>query len=452
MVGVFCALRSELSALLGREGEAFLRTRQLPGRVARVDGYVEIVRRVLRDSSLCYVDGVLSFFDGRSYCALTPRELSLILANLLPGMGVGATDIRNMGDMPFSVIFERNFAADRDKVCFANCVYDVRRGRAYQFGRDHVTDYRLPYEYDAAAVCPRWEAFLAEVLPDAAERACLQEFFGMCYVDRERYSIEKMALFVGTGANGKSVIFDVMKRVIGKEWVSFLSPDQLIDNKQLVSVAGKRLNFAPDIRRSSSFDSGLKALSSAQDVQGWRIYEGSVVVKCPPLVFAFNEMPYFRDGTEAFFRRLMPFRFDVVIPPERQNRRLADEICESELPGVFRWVMEGRRRLLGRKGAFTRCARIEDAVESLKRRVRGERRPVLAYLESIGYAARPQYDGQPFEKVTASRIYEGMGGRISKDAITRELNTYQVAKDRGTEVRYFLYRICTAEVQDNDNQ
>ena len=38
-----------------------------------------------------------------------------------------------------------------------------------------------------------------------------------------------------------------------------------------------------------------------------------------------------------------------------------------------------------------------------------------------------------------------MGGRISKDAITRELNSYHVAKDRGVEVRYFLYRIENIE-------
>ncbi len=411
--------------------------------IERVDGYVSILRKVLASSTLCYLDGQLAFFDGRAYSMLSPKSLSIVVSNILPDFGVGASDCRKIGDMPFSVIYEKSYRCDADKVCFANCIYDIARGLAYQFDARHITAYRLPYEWRSDAACPMWDAFLAEVLPDESERACLQEFFGMCYVDRERFSIEKMALFIGTGANGKSVIFDVMKNVIGREWVSFLSPDQLIDNKQLVSVAGKKLNFAPDIKRSASFDSGLKALSSSQDVQGWRIYEGNIVVKCPPLVFAFNEMPHFRDDTEAFFRRLLPFQFDVVIPPARQNKRLASEICESELPGIFRWVMEGRRRLIGRKGSFTRCARIANAVESLKMRVRNEQNPVMTFLESIGYAVRPQYNGQPFEKVGASEIYKGMGGRLSKDAITRELNGYNVAKDRGVEVRYFLYPICT---------
>lgn len=445
MIDNLDVLKQDLLTLLQPCRDEFSRLTMSRSATERIDGYVTILRRALASSSLCYIDNRLAFFDGRAYTTLTSRSLILIVANILPEFGVGASDAKKVGDMPFSVIFEKSYRNDPDKVCFQNCVYDIRRNQAYQFDRRHITDYTLPYDWYADAACPKWDAFLAEVLPDASERACLQEFFGMCYVDRDKFSIEKMALLIGAGSNGKSVIFDVMKNVIGKEWVSFLSPDQLIDNKQLVSVAGKKLNFAPDIKRSAAFDSGLKALSSSQDVQGWRLYEGNVVIKCPPLVFAFNEMPHFRDDTDAFFRRLMPFQFDVVIPPERQNKKLAAEICEAELPGIFRWVMDGRRRLLNRKGSFTRCARMDKAVAALKRRVRSEQCPTLSYLESIGYTTRPQYDGQPFEKVTASRIYEGMGGRISKDAITRELNSYHVAKDRGVEVRYFLYRIEVIE-------
>lgn len=434
-------LKAELRSLLVPEREEFSRVGQSRSVTERTDGYVLLLRRMLAASSLCYIDGVMAFFDGRAYTCLTAKTLSIIVSNILPDFGVGASDCKRIGDMPFSIIYEKSYGDDQNKVCFSNCVYDVQRNQPYQFDRRHVTSYRLPYEWKADAVCPKWERFLEEVLPDASERACLQEFFGLCYVDRDKFSIEKMALLIGAGANGKSVIFDVMKNVIGRERVSFLSPDQLMDNKQLVSVAGKRLNFSPDIKRSAAFDSGLKALSSAQDVQGWRLYEGNVVVKCPPLVFALNEMPRFRDVTDAFFRRLMPFQFDVVIPPERQNRKLASEICADELPGIFRWIMDGRRRLLQRKGGFTKCSRMEKAVAALKRRIKGEQRPTLNYLESIGYSTRPQYDGQPYEKIPASRIYKGMGGRISKDAITRELNTCNVMKDRGVEIRYFLYRI-----------
>jgi len=448
MIDNLDVLKQELVALLRPSADAFTRLTLSRSATERIDGYVSILRQALANSSLCYIDNAMAFFDGRAYTRITPRSLSLIIANILPEFGVGASDTKKIGDMPFSVIFEKSYHNDQTKVCFSNCVYDIQRNRTYPFDRRHITDYSLPYEWVADATCPRWEQFLAEVLPDPTERACLQEFFGMCYIDRERLSIEKMALLIGEGSNGKSVIFDVMKNVIGKDWVSFLSPDQLIDNKQVVSVDGKKLNFSPDIKRSAAFDSGLKALSSSQDVQGWRLYAGNVVIKCPPLVFAFNERPRFRDDTDAFFRRLMPFQFDVVIPPERQNKKLAAEICEFELPGIFRWVMDGRKRLLKRDGSFTTCIRMEKAVSAMKREVRKYKAsPLLSFLEKMGYDVKPQYSGQEPERVSAGRIFNGLGGSMTKDAITRELTSYHVAKDRGVEVRYFLYRIETKENQ-----
>lgn len=434
-------LKAELASLLSAVSADLRRCHGIRTASDRIDSYVSVVRGVLAKSSLCYVDGGLSFFDGRCYCALSQKGMSAILSNVLFDAGVGASDIRKIGDMPMSVVYERSFVGDSNKVCFSNVVYDVEEGRTMPFSKEHITDYCLPYEFSAKARCPRWTRFLSEVMPDVDERSALQEFFGMCFLDRGRLSVEKFAVFVGGGANGKSVVFDVIKRVIGLDRVSFLSPDQLMDNRQVVSVIGKRLNFAPDIRRGASFDSALKALSSGQDVQGWQLYTGNVVVKCPPLVFALNEMPHFRDVTPAFFRRLLLFSFDVTIPPSRQNRRLAAEICSKELGGIFNWVMEGRARLVANNGEFTWCDKMEADKDGLAQRVRGEENPVISYLESIGYGIEPSYDGQVFEKIPCTRIYEGLGGSISKDNITRELNRKGVRHDRGTEVRYFLYRI-----------
>lgn len=433
-------LKSELESLLKDEELRILEISERKGQTDRVDHYVLIIRNVLSSSSLCYIGDRLMFFDGRVYVEITPKRLNIILNNILSSFGVGASDLRKMGDMALSIIWERSFSINENKICFSNCVYDVSSGKVSRFSPKHITDYSLPYSFSKDADCPRWKAFLSEVLPDENERKCLQEFFGMCFIDRNVLSIEKFAIFIGGGSNGKSVVFDVIKSVIGKERVSYLSPEQLQDSKQLVSVIGKKLNFSPDIRKSASFDSALKALSSGQDVQGWKLYAGNVVVKCPPLVFALNEMPRFRDITSAFFRRVLLFSFDVTIPPNRQDKALASYIIANELPGIFKWVMDGRERLLSSKGTFTYSEKINANLERLKRQIRSIESPVLDYIISIGLTIHPSYDGQPITKVPASVIYEGMQGRISKDAITRELTSYGVLRDRSKEVRYYLYK------------
>ena len=406
----------------------------------RVDDYTSLLREILVQSSLCYLNDELHFFDGRCYVPISEKRASSMLGNLLHDNGVGASDIRRIGDMPFLVLEERRHDIDLNKVCFDNCVLDVRSGNVLDFGKDVRTDYVRPFAYNEDARCPMWKRFLNEVMPDEDEQVCLQEFFGMCYLDRNLLSVEKFAIFVGTGSNGKSVVFDVIKSVIGKDRVSYLSPDQLMNEKQVVSVVGKRLNFAPDIRKGASFDSALKALSSGQDVAGWRLYSGTTVIKCPPLVFALNEMPRFRDVTSAFFRRVMLFSFDVTIPEERQDRSLASKIVEKESSGVFRWMMEGLWRLQERRGVFTYCEKMATNLENLKRRVRNEENPVLQYLDNAGWSTEPIWVGQEAVKVPATAIFQGMGCRVSMNAIAREMTAMSVRRERGTEIRYYLYR------------
>ena len=433
-------LKSELSELIASNHDRLDEITRSRASQQRVDDYTSLLREILVQSSLCYLNDELHFFDGRCYVPISEKRASSMVGNLLHDNGVGASDIRRIGDMPFLVLEERRYDIDSNKVCFDNCVLDVRSGNVLSFGTDIRTDYVRPFPYHESARCPLWKRFLNEVMPDEDEQACLQEFFGMCYLDRNMLSVEKFAIFVGTGSNGKSVVFDVIKSVIGKERVSYLSPDQLMNEKQVVSVLGKRLNFAPDIRKGASFDSALKALSSGQDVAGWRLYSGTTVIKCPPLVFALNEMPRFRDVTSAFFRRVMLFSFDVTIPEDRQDRSLASRIIENESSGVFLWMMEGLWRLQERRGVFTYCEKMATNLENLKRRVRNEENPVLQYLDNAGWSVTPVWVGQEITKVSATAIFDGMNHRISKDAITRELTSLGVKRDRGTEVRYFLYR------------
>lgn len=433
-------LKSELSGLISSFSEELDEITRNRASQQRIDDYTSLLRKILVSSSLCYLGDELSFFDGRCYVPVSVKRVCSMLGNLLHDNGVGASDIRKIGDMPFLVLEERRYAIDTNKVVFDNCVLDVKSGDVLEFGTSIHTDYVRPFEYSESLRCPQWKKFLNEVMPDEDEQACLQEFFGMCYLDRNVWSVEKFALFVGTGSNGKSVVFDVIKSVIGKERVSYLSPDQLTNEKQVVSVVGKRLNFAPDIRKGAAFDSALKALSSGQDIAGWRLYAGSTVVKCPPLVFALNEMPKFKDVTQGFFRRIMLFSFDVTIPEERQDRGLASRIVEHESGGVFRWIMEGLWRLQSRRGEFTVCHKMITNLENLKKKVRDEENPVLQYLDAIGYSPVEVWMGQEATKVPISTIFQGMGCRISVNAIARELSSMNVRRERGTEVRYYLYK------------
>ena len=432
------ALRDELSALFAGRSDAVAQAVRAKGVNDRVDALTLLCRDVLRSSSLCLVDGVMHVFDSRSHVPCSRQEVLSALGNLLIDSGVSPTDVRRMGDMPLSVVGERAFPAP-DLLCFTNGVYDLRTG-AFDpsFSPARVVVERMGYPFDASAGCPAWEAFLREVLPDARERAVLQEFLGMVFLDRSRLSVEKFALFVGSGANGKSVVGEVMRRALGESGVSSLDTGQLRDEKMLPFV-GRRLNFVPDMPRAKDFDSTIKALASGQEVTARRNYRDPERVTCPPLCFALNEMPAFQDETPAFFRRVLIFRFDVTIPPYRQDRALAAHICETDLPGVFNWLIAGRDRLLLTRGAFSPCPRMDAALESLKTEVSIASHPARAYLDSRGFLVRPAYPGQAPVLVSQNEIALGLRDTVSRYAITSELRAYGVQTFRSKELFYKVY-------------
>ena len=434
------SLRDELRALLSERGSALSVAIGVRGANDRVDALALLCREVVRASSLCFVSGRMHFFDSRLYVPVAQEAVSGVLGDLLVDMGASPTDVRKMGSMPLSVALERSFSPDGDLVAFSNGVYRLSSGVFSEgFSRESVVTTMLPYAFEAEASCPRWDKFLNEVLPDPYTRNVLQEFFGMVFLDRRALSVEKFAIFVGKGANGKSVIFEVMRRVLGDGNVSTLDASQLTDDKMLPELEGKRLNFAPDMAQGKTFTSALKALASGQEVTARAVFKDASRVSAPPLCFALNEMPLFSDNTDAFFRRILLFSFDVVIPEERQDRTLVSKICASDLPGIFLWMMEGRSRLVRSGGVFSRCPKMESALAALRQETDGTRFPVRSYLESHGYSLRPVYQGQPFTLISQNEIELRLRNSVSRYAITAELRRAGVKTFRSKELFYKVY-------------
>lgn len=442
MNGFDTSLRKELSALFGDRRESLSSACKVKGASDRVDALTLLCRDVLRASSLCVVDGVVRYFDGRCYSLIPMDEVRVTVANLLVDLGASPTDVRKMGAMHTDVILEKKRGRD-NAICFDNGVYDLDTGYFHEeFSPERVVCERLDYPFDNGARCPRFAAFMDEVLPDRAEQDAVMEFFSLAYVDRSYVSVEKMALFVGSGANGKSVLFNIIQRVLGADNISTLDPSQLSDDRMLPYVSHKRLNFAPDVKRSSAFDSALKALSSGQRVTARRIFADAEQVVCPPIIFALNDLPRIIDTSEGFFRRLLVFPFKVTIPPERQDKTLADTICRAERPGIFQWLLLARENLSARGWEFSPSADMKEAAATLKGRYRSGESPVRAYLASIGFGVEPAYDGQVPVAVSQNAIAQGLGNAISRTAISRELSSYGIIAQRNRNERFYnVYKL-----------
>lgn len=435
-------LRLELASLLSARADDLARAVKVKAIGDRVDALTLLCRGVLRESSLCVVEGAIHYFDGKCYAPALSDELRITISNLLIDLGASPTDVRKMGAMPLDVVMEKRRVRE-NALCFDNGVFDLSTSTFTPgFSRERVVVERMDYAYDERASCPRFSAFLDEIMPDKNEQAAMLEFFSLAYIDRRRVSVEKMALFVGKGANGKSVLFDILQRTLGSDNISTLDPAQLSDDKMLPYVAHARLNFAPDVKRSSAFDSALKALSSGQRVTARRIFADAEQIVCPPIIFALNDYPRLLDTSDGFFRRLLVFPFDVQIPPDRQDKTLSDTICRAERPAIFSLLMRSRANLSARGWEFAPSEGMRRAAAALESRYRSGGAPVRTYLASIGYGIEPSYEGQKPVAVSQSAIVQGLGGAVSSTAITRELSSYGIAVRRNNLERFYnVYKL-----------
>ncbi|MBZ0205924.1 MAG: DUF5906 domain-containing protein [Flavobacteriales bacterium] len=248
--------------------------------------------------------------------------------------------------------------------------------------------YQLPFDFDKEATAPRFQAYLDMVQPDKDRQMILAESVAYLFINTATLKLEKVPLLYGTGANGKSVFFDVVNALLGGGAnVSSFTLQQLTDESGYfrAKIANKLVNYASEV--NGKMDAAIfKALASGEPVSARLPYgEPFTVTRYAKLMFNCNELPREVEQTDAFFRRFLLIPFEVTIPDAEQDGELSGKIIGNELSGVFNWVLDGLQRLLKQK-RFTQSAAVDAALQQYRTRSDS----VRSYMEEA--ELRPSVD------------------------------------------------------------
>jgi putative DNA primase/helicase len=237
------------------------------------------------------------------------------------------------------------------------------------FDSSDFLTYQLPFEYNPKAKAPLFEEYLNRVLPDLECQKVLAEYLGFVFIKHGSNAIkeEKALILYGTGANGKSVFFEVVNALLGEDNVSNYSLKSLTNERgeYRAKLVNKLVNYASEI--NGNLETSLfKQLVSGEPVEARLLYGQAFTMRdYAKLIFNCNELPKDVEHTNAYFRRFLIIPFDVTIPPEEQDKSLHSKIIENELSGVFNWVLNGLNRLLEQK-KFSDCEAAQQALEQYK--------------------------------------------------------------------------------------
>lgn len=328
--------------------------------------------------SLCINNGAAYLYNGCYWTEVDPNLLKNFLGEAAARQGVDRLSSKHFNYREsllkqfFSAAYLQEPEPDPDKVLInlQNGTLEISaKDKSYklrEFRPEDFLKYQLPFKYDPNATAPKFEAFLNRVLPDPSSRMLLLEYFGYIFVKHGsgKLKLEKVLLLYGTGANGKSVVFEILKCLLGFENVSSFSLAELTEptGKYRAQIGDKLLNYASEINGSIGQDY-FKAMASGEPVTARLLYKDAINLRqYAKLIFNCNELPKDTEQTHGFFRRFMIIPFEVTIPTEEQDPELATTITETELSGILNLILEGLKRLL-HNGKFTPCKAAENSVK-----------------------------------------------------------------------------------------
>lgn len=338
---------------------------------------------------LCTKDGFIYVFNGKYWQVVNAEDFKPFLADAAIKMGVPVLEAKYhqfKEELYKQFLSASNLPTPETKknvlINLLNGTFEITTDKQElrEQRREDFIKYQLPFEYNPDARCPVFDKYLNRVLPDKDCRKVLAEYMGYIFINTLK--LEKALILYGSGANGKSVFFEIVNAILGDENICSYSLQNLTkyDSYQRAELSNKLLNYASEINGKLE-TSIFKQLVSGEPVEARQIYGKPFTMReYGKLMFNCNELPKEVEQTNAFFRRFLIIPFNQTIPESEQDPELAKKIIASELSGVFNWLLDGLRRLLSQK-KFTQSEIVRNQIEAYRR----ESDSVAMFMEEEGY-------------------------------------------------------------------
>lgn len=279
--------------------------------------------------------------------------------------------------------------------------------------REHYRTTQIPVSYDAKAIAPRFNQFMAEVFNgdnDASDkRTALLEMMGYSLMAHCRH--ERFIILVGSGANGKSVLLAVLEALLGSRNVAGVQPSQFSRSFQRAHLHSKLANIVTEIRQGEVIDdASLKGIVSGEPTTVEHKFKDPFMMRpFSTCWFGTNHMPHTRDFSDALFRRALIVDFNNRFKPELGNcdPQLKDKLLD-ELPGILCLCLDSYANAVSH--GFTTPM----SCQSARERWRLEADQVAQFIES-------ECEPVTWERIPPQLLFNAYRGWASDNGIQKKL-------------------------------
>jgi putative DNA primase/helicase len=208
------------------------------------------------------------------------------------------------------------------------------------------------YPTDLDAPHPKWDKFLGETFNgDQQMIDYLQRLAGLALLGKVREHV--FPFFWGKGANGKTVLANVLQGILGdadEGGYSVAAPEGFLlagredaHPTEIARLRGARLVTCSEQTSGKRFDEAKIKKMTGGDILAGRFMRQDYFNFHPShlILVLSNFLPAVREGGPAFWRRVRLIPFPHVVPEEQQIRDLDQLLLAAEGPAIFGWCVRG---------------------------------------------------------------------------------------------------------------
>jgi putative DNA primase/helicase len=315
------------------------------------------------------INGQLHLYRGGIYIS-GHKEIENVMLQHLPQLSkTKRQEVLSYLDV---LIRQDSESSPPNMIAFRNGVYDVLDDSFTTFSPEYVITNMIPWDWNPNAYFELADKVLNNIsVHDETVRSLLEEMIGSCFYRSNALAGGKAFILTGTGANGKSTLLDMVKRLLGSVNISVLDMKKLSNSRfSPAMMAGKIANIGDDISDEFINDSSdFKKIVTGQTITAE--FKGQDEFAFEPyckLLFSANSIPRIGKGRDsgAILRRLVivPFnaKFDSSSPDFMPF--IGDDLkCQESMEYLIKIGLEGLKRVLETRQYSTNEAMQEELQE-----------------------------------------------------------------------------------------
>ena len=316
-----------------------------------------IAEEVTAKYKLLYNEKISFFqYNGTYWTSKTDTEISAYIADALGPYATGPKITSILKVIKSAVVTNKLFNVN-PVINFINGTLEIEPEIKFREHRaDDCCTYCLDYPYNPAATSSQWIDFLDTVTNHDDKKICLlQELSGYVLFPDNR--LQKCAVLIGSGANGKSVFLNVLTKIFGSQNVSNVEMSSLSQDFQVIQLMNSMLNISAETRTNvAGAESKFKQITAGDEISA--CYKGKDYITFRPrakMFLACNEYVKSSDTTEGWTRRFcfvdFPMHFVEIPNPNNPEELPIDRDIEmklttkEQLSAIFNWVLQGYEML-----------------------------------------------------------------------------------------------------------